>query len=110
MTSHVITLKDHNIRSQSVLRPPLLLHPQAHQPKLLSSADLLLVKLLLGPSDLVGLLVPHRLDDDPGVGGVAVTLRHHVARLAQEDKARPGGGVIELIVRVPHPVTVVVVI
>ena len=69
-------LSDHSFNSAL----QLLLQLSADQPQLLGGADLLLVELLLHHVVQVGVdLVPDGLDDDPGVGGMSVTLSHHVS-------------------------------
>ena len=94
-------LSDHSFNSSL---HHLLLQLSADQPQVLRGADLLLVELLLHHVVLVDVdLVPDGLDDDPGVGGMPVALSHHVARVAQEDKARPGCSVREVVVVVSHP-------
>ena len=101
-------LSDHSFNSSL---HHLLLQLSADQPQVLRGADLLLVELLLHHVVLVDVdLVPDGLDDDPGVGGMPVALSHHVARVAQEDKARPGGCVCEVVVVVSHTGALVLVI
>ena len=101
-------LSDHSFNSSL---HHLLLQLSADQPQVLRGADLLLVELLLHHVVLVDVdLVPDGLDDDPGVGGMPVALSHHVARVAQEDKARPGCSVCEVVVVVSHPRALVLLV